>query len=192
MQVRLVMSKIREAATAGAAFDLSEQLNSFANDIVCHAVSGKFFREEGRNKLFRELVEANSSLIGGFNLEDYFPVLVKLDMVKRKVCARARRVNKMWDELLDTLIDDHARNKPSSSERDADADGEEESDFIHVLLSLQQEYNLTRDQIKAQLVVCIPPHLPPTHAHTHCLYRHLSISLSICRSCSKLALTHPS
>ncbi|KAL5659794.1 hypothetical protein ACJX0J_026919, partial [Zea mays] len=154
--VRLVMSKIREAATAGAAFDLSEQLNSFANDIVCHAVSGKFFREEGRNKLFRELVEANSSLIGGFNLEDYFPVLVKLDMVKRMVCARARRVNKMWDELLDTLIDDHARKKPSSSERDADADadadGEEESDFIHVLLSLQQEYNLTRDQIKAQLV----------------------------------------
>ncbi|MBO8831437.1 cytochrome P450, partial [Staphylococcus aureus] len=51
-EVRLVVAKIREAATAGTAIDLSELLNAFANDIVCHAVSGKFFREEGRNKLF--------------------------------------------------------------------------------------------------------------------------------------------
>ena len=144
--MRLVVAKIREAATAGTAIDLSELLNSFANDIVCHAVSGKFFREEGRNTLFRELLEANSSLIGGFNVEDYFPVLVKLDIIKRMVCAKAQKVNKMWDILLDMLIDDHA-SKPAS-ERDG-----EESDFIDVLLSLQQEYNLTRDHIKAQLVV---------------------------------------
>ncbi|OQU79756.1 hypothetical protein SORBI_3007G003700 [Sorghum bicolor] len=145
-EVRLVVAKIREAATAGTAIDLSELLNSFANDIVCHAVSGKFFRKEGRNKLFRELLEANASLIGGFNLEDYFPMLVKLDIIKSMVCAKARKVNKMWDSLLDMLIDDHA-SKPAS-ERDG-----EESDFIDVLLSLQLEYNLTRDHIKAQLVM---------------------------------------
>ncbi|CAD6266274.1 unnamed protein product [Miscanthus lutarioriparius] len=149
-EVRLVVGKIREAATAGTAVDLSELLNSFANDIVCHAVSGKFFRQEGRNKLFQELVEANSSLIGGFNIEDYFPVLVKLDIIKRMVCAKAQKVNKMWDDLLNTLIDDHA-NRPAS-ERDG-----EESDFIDVLLSLQQEYNLTRDLIKAQLVLMQNP-----------------------------------
>ena len=45
--MRLVVAKIREAATAGTAIDLSELLISFANDIVCHAVCGKFFREEG-------------------------------------------------------------------------------------------------------------------------------------------------
>uniref|UniRef100_A0A0A8YR50 Uncharacterized protein n=1 Tax=Arundo donax TaxID=35708 RepID=A0A0A8YR50_ARUDO len=131
---------------AGMAMDLNDLLNAFTNDIVCHAVSGKFFREEGRNKLFRELVEANSSLIGGFNLEDHFRVLVKLDMVKRMVCAKAHRVNKMWDDLLETLINGHA-SKPAS-ERDGD-----ESDFIDVLLSLQQEYKLTRDHIKAQLAI---------------------------------------
>ncbi|WVZ50707.1 hypothetical protein U9M48_001939 [Paspalum notatum var. saurae] len=144
-EVSLVVAKIHEAATAGTAVDLSDLLNSFTNDIVCHAVSGKFFREEGRNKLFRELVEANSSLLGGFNLEDYFPMLVKLDVIKRMVCSKARRVNKMWDDLLNKLIDDHIANKP---ERDG-----EESDFIDVLLSVQQEYNLAREHIKAQLVV---------------------------------------
>ena len=102
------MAKIRKAAISGMTVELSGLLSSFANDIVCHAVSGKYFREEGRNKLFRELAEANSSLIGGFNLEDYFPVLVKLDMVKRMVCAKAQKVHKRWDELLDKLIDGHA------------------------------------------------------------------------------------
>ncbi|TKW08058.1 hypothetical protein SEVIR_6G003900v4 [Setaria viridis] len=146
-EVRLVVAKIREAAAAGTAMDLSDLLNSFTNDIVCHAVSGKFFREEGRNKLFRELVEANSSLIGGFNVEDYFPALVKLGIVKRMVCAKAHRVNKMWDDLLEKLIDDHA-SRPPASERDG-----EETDFIDVLLSVQQEYRLTRDHIKAQLAI---------------------------------------
>ncbi|KAJ1266785.1 hypothetical protein BS78_07G005000 [Paspalum vaginatum] len=146
-EVRLAVAKIREAAAAGAAVDLSDLLNSFANDIVCHAVSGKFFREGGRNKLFRELVEANSSLLGGFNVEDYFPVLVRLDVIKRMVCAKARRVNKMWDDLLNKLIDDHVANKP------AERDGEDSDDFIDVLLSVQQEYNLTRDHIKAQLAI---------------------------------------
>ncbi|KAJ1282825.1 hypothetical protein BS78_03G081300 [Paspalum vaginatum] len=146
-EVRLVMAKIREAAMAGRTIDLSSLLNSFANDIVCHAVSSKFFRaEEGHNKLFRELVEANSSLIGGFNIEDYFPVLVKLDMVKRMVCAKALKVNKRWNELLDKLIDDHETRFDSQR-------GDEESDFIDVLLSIQQEYKLTRDHIKAQLVI---------------------------------------
>ncbi|VAH25092.1 unnamed protein product [Triticum turgidum subsp. durum] len=143
-KVRLVVAKIREAATTGIAMDMSDLLNAFANDIVCHAVAGKSFRKQGHNKLFRELVEANSSLIGGFNLEDYFPVLVKLDFIKRMVCAKARKVNKMWDKLLNSLIDEHAR-RPASEQ------GGEESDFIDVLLSIQQEYNLTRDHIKAQL-----------------------------------------
>uniref|UniRef100_A0A0A9BTT8 Uncharacterized protein n=1 Tax=Arundo donax TaxID=35708 RepID=A0A0A9BTT8_ARUDO len=66
-------------------------------------------------------------------------------MVKRMVCARAHKVNKMWDDLLEKLIDGHA-NKPAS-ERHGD-----ESDFIDVLLSLQHEYKLTRDHVKAQLV----------------------------------------
>ena len=145
-QVRLVVAKIREAATAGTAVDLSELLVSFANDVLCHAVFGNFFREKGWNKLFQELVEVNSSLLGGFNLEDYFPVLVKLDIIKRMVCAKAHKVKKMWDDLLNTLIDDYA-SMPASK-----CDGDE-TYFIDVLLSLQQECKLTRDHTKALLEV---------------------------------------
>uniref|UniRef100_A0A0E0LQE3 Cytochrome P450 n=1 Tax=Oryza punctata TaxID=4537 RepID=A0A0E0LQE3_ORYPU len=148
-EVRLVMARINDAVVARTTVDLSELLNCFTNDVVCHAVSGKFFREEGRNQMFRELIEANSLLLGGFNLEDYFPNLARVAAVRRLLCAKAHDVNKRWDQLLDKLIDDHAT-KRSSSVLDQD---DEESDFIDVLLSIQHEYGLTRDNVKAILVI---------------------------------------
>ncbi|CAL5009397.1 unnamed protein product [Urochloa decumbens] len=147
-ETMLLVTKVREAAMAHTSVDLTELLNEFSNDVFCHAVSGKIFKEEGRNRLLRELGEINSALLGGFNVEDYFPVLAKLDIVKRILCAKAQDVNKRWDELLNKLI--HAHESRLVSERDG-----EESDFIDVLLSVQQEYNLTRDSIKAQLVIML-------------------------------------
>ena len=90
-----MIKKIQEAAAASKEVDISEMMNTFANDIVSRAVSGKFFRAEGRNKLFRELVEANSALFGGFNLEDYFPGLARsLDFLSRGfLCKRAHEMH---------------------------------------------------------------------------------------------------
>ena len=62
------MAKVREAAATSTAVDIGEMMNTFANDIISRAVSGKLFRVEGRNKLFRELINTNSILLGGFNL----------------------------------------------------------------------------------------------------------------------------
>lgn len=83
-------------------------------------------------------------------------MLLKLDIIKRMVSSKARKVNKMWDGLLNDLIDDHA-SRPASEH------GGEDSDFTDVLLSVQQEYNLTRDHIKAQLEVCITSQTAPTY-----------------------------
>ncbi|VAH25050.1 unnamed protein product [Triticum turgidum subsp. durum] len=145
-EVMFVMAKICNAASKCTSIDLSDLLSAFTSDIVCHVVSGKLFRKQGHDKLFRELIDANALLIGGFNLEDYFPMLVKLGIIKRMVCAKARKINKMWDDLLNNLIDEHA-SKPTSEHDN------EENDFIDVLLSIQHEYNLTRDHIKAQMAI---------------------------------------
>ncbi|KAM3372952.1 hypothetical protein ACQJBY_019729 [Aegilops geniculata] len=145
-EVRSVVAKIRDAASKCTVIDLTNLLNAFTNDIVCEAVSGRLFREQGHKKLFRELVEANSLLLGGFNLEDYFPMLVKMDIIKRIVCAKAQKVKKMWDNLLNNIIDEHA--SKSVPEHNS-----EDSDFTDVLLSIQEEYKLTRDHIKAQLEI---------------------------------------
>ncbi|CAO2163794.1 unnamed protein product [Urochloa humidicola] len=145
-EVRLVMEKIREAA-AGSKVDISETMNTFANDIVCRAVSGKFFRAEGRNKLFRELIGANVSLIDGFNLEEYYPGLAHAlaSFTGWFASNKAVEANKRWDELLETIIKDHEGRRQHIDEQ-------EESDFVDVLLSVQKEYGITRDHIKAILM----------------------------------------
>lgn len=143
-EVKVVISRIREAAAASVAVDLSEVVNTYANDVVCRAVSGKFFRAEGRNKMFRELIESNSALVGGFNMEDYFPRLAKVRLLNRFVRNNVETMHRRWDELLETIIREHEKNV---------VDEQGESDFIDVLLSVQQEFHgITRDHIKAILM----------------------------------------
>ncbi|CAL4992553.1 unnamed protein product [Urochloa decumbens] len=152
-EVRLVMAKLRKAAAASAEVDISEMVNAFSNDVVCHAVSGKFFRAEGRNKLFRELIVVNATLSSGFVLENYFPgVAILLGMfttwfMKNKVAEAHRR----WDELLENIICDHERR--SSKHRGDSADQEQSAaDFIDVMLSVQQEYGITMESVKSILM----------------------------------------
>ncbi|CAL5002982.1 unnamed protein product [Urochloa decumbens] len=154
-EVRLVMEKIREAAAGSKAVDISETMNTFANDMVCRAVSGKFFREEGRNKLFRELIDMNTSLMDGFNLEEYFPGLAHAlgSLTGWFASNKAVEGNKRWDELLETIIRDHERRRRSAEQGHGVGGVEqEETDFVDVLLSVQMEYGITRDHIKAILM----------------------------------------
>ncbi|TVU15231.1 hypothetical protein EJB05_38740, partial [Eragrostis curvula] len=152
-EVRLALGKVAAAAASGgAAVDMSELLHSFVNDLVCRFVSGKFSRGEGssRNRLFRELTDINAALLGGFGVEYYFPRLARLQLFSKVACAKARSVRKRWDQLLDKLIDDHATRATSGA-----AAEQEDTDFIDVLLTRQEEYGLTRDHVKAILILVI-------------------------------------
>ncbi|XBI94828.1 hypothetical protein VPH35_031395 [Triticum aestivum] len=146
-EARIAVAKIRAAAATAetaAPVDMSELLGSYANDVVCRAVLGRNHRDDGRNKLLRQLIDVNMSLLGGFNVEDYFPSLAVADVFTGMVvCPRARRVRKRWDKLLHKLIDEHGRQREQD---DASAD------FIHVLLAQQEEYGLTTDNVKAILL----------------------------------------
>jgi hypothetical protein len=144
----LVVAKLREAR--GGPVDMTDLLFSFSNDIVCRAMSGKFFRAEGRNHIFRDLINRNVAAFGGFNLEDYFPGLSNISMLRRPVLGRLERLKKRWHDLLDEIIDEHATKSSSSSSLDQ---AEQERDFVDALLSLQHDYDLTREQIKAILMV---------------------------------------
>lgn len=162
------MDKIRAAATAAppAAVDLSDLLSGYTNDVVCRAVLGASHRNQGRNRLFSELTEINVSLLGGFNLEDYFPPnMAMADVLLRLVSVKARRLNQRWNDVFDELIQEHVQSRPSGESE------ESEADFIHVLLSIQQEYGLTTDNLKAILVVS------PVQS-SYCFYRFTISSYS--------------
>ena len=146
------MAKIGEAAGAGAAVDVGDLLGSFANDLACRAVMGKSsYRNEGRSKLFRQLIVDTSPLLGGFNVEEFFPFLARFGVLSKVVRAKSERLRRRWDELPEQLIDDHERQYDAVAAA-SDHKGEDD-DFIHVLLSVQQEYDLTRDNIKDILLV---------------------------------------
>jgi len=153
-QVSFVMAKIGEAAAAGAAVDMSDLLGSYINDLDCRAVMGKSFRSKGRDKLLRELIEDTSQLLGGFNVEEFFPFLARFGVLSKAVRAKSERVRRRWDELLDSLIEDHERKYVAVAASDS---SEDDDDFIHVVLSVRQEYGLTSEQMKAILLVSTNP-----------------------------------
>ncbi|XP_072973181.1 indole-2-monooxygenase-like [Typha angustifolia] len=147
-EVSFAMAKIYKAQESSKPINLSELLNAFANDITCRVVSGKFFREGGRNILFRELIERSVEILGGFNLVDFFPSSVWMDFFTR-FSSRAREVAKRWDDVLEDVIKEHSMKRVKGSTQ-------ESGDFVDVLLSLeddlQMEYGLTKDHLKALLL----------------------------------------
>ena len=155
----MAMAKIGEAAAAGAAVDVSDLLGSFTNDLACRAIMGKSSQNEGRNmsKLFWQLVLDTSPLLGGFTAEEFFPLLARFGVLSKVVRAKSERLRRRWDELLDRLIDDHeSKNKPTVPAAAAASDPkDEDDDFIHILLSVRHEYGLTREQMKAILLVSL-------------------------------------
>jgi cytochrome P450 len=144
--VRTVMGKIGGAAVAGAALNVAELLRSFTSDLACRAVMGESFRSEGRNKLFRQLVVDTTPLLGGFNVEEFFPFLARFGVVSKAVRTKSERLRRRWDELLDRLIQDHENDSHPHPNKDGD-------DFIHVLISCRHEYGLEKEHIKALLLV---------------------------------------
>ncbi|KAM0845993.1 hypothetical protein ACQ4PT_055972 [Festuca glaucescens] len=140
----MAMAKINEVATTGGMVDMSELLNSFSNDMACRIVSGKFFLKEGQTKLFRDLINDTSQLLGGFNLEECFPALARVGVLKRAICAKAEKVRNRWADLLDKVINDRVSKKKSTFDH-------KDADFVDILLSVQHEYDLTREHMKALL-----------------------------------------
>ncbi|TKW05249.1 hypothetical protein SEVIR_7G163706v4 [Setaria viridis] len=143
-EVSTAMAQIGEAAAAGAAVDVGDLLGAFTNELACRAVMGKSSRNEDRSKLFRQLIVDTSPLLGGFHAEEFFPFLARFGVLSKLVRAKSERLRRRWDELLDRLIDDHESKRHESKNED--------DDFIHVLLSVRQEYGLTRENMKAILL----------------------------------------
>ncbi|BAD88093.1 putative P450 [Oryza sativa Japonica Group] len=148
-EVHKVMTKVHELSTKGMGVDMFELFSTYSNDLICRLVSGKNFQgDKGRNKMFRQLFKANYVLLAGFNLEDYYPGLARLKAVSWVMCAKARNTRKLWDELLDEIINDRMSKQPC--EHDRGNDDQDEMDFVDVLLL--QERGITRDHLKAILV----------------------------------------
>ncbi|XP_039137926.1 cytochrome P450 71A1-like [Dioscorea cayenensis subsp. rotundata] len=147
-QVAHMLSKISDASSSVSPINLSKILFSFTNGMLFRAILGRSFDEEDENKMkFHEMMEETAVLLGGFNVEDYFPSLGWLCSLFG-LDDRAKRTSSKWDCVLDQMIEDHVNmNKKGEGEDD---------DFVDVLLSIQgdpnKEFFLSKDHMKALLL----------------------------------------
>uniref|UniRef100_A0A0D9XJ07 Cytochrome P450 n=1 Tax=Leersia perrieri TaxID=77586 RepID=A0A0D9XJ07_9ORYZ len=152
----LLVNIISRAAETCTVVDMSKLLNKCTNDIMCCAVAGQSISVNGRDMVFRKLIDQTFKILGGFNLDSFYPGMTNFagGLLVLSARRKAKSVRDGWSEVLDKVIDEHAAELADAKKnRDSGDDcGENpEVDFIHVLLSLQEECALTRENIKAIL-----------------------------------------
>ncbi|WOK94590.1 Cytochrome P450 [Canna indica] len=148
-EVAVMVERIRRASSSGPV-NISKALNTFAADMITRVVSGRNFRESGRDELFCKLVEENNAALGMFYFEDFFPTLGWMDELLG-ISTKARRNGEGWAAALEEVIEDH-----DAMLEDGD-DEEEEKDFVDALLSLlkkpdRMDIVMSRKETKALML----------------------------------------
>lgn len=146
------------AANTGSAVNIGELVFSLTKNIIYRAAFGTS-SNEGQDE-FIGILQEFSKLFGAFNIADFIPGLGWLD--PQGLNKRLAKARESLDKFIDTIIDDHLQKKKKTGNLD-----EGETDMVDDLLAfyseeakvnesednLQNAINLTRDNIKAIIMV---------------------------------------
>lgn len=145
----------------GTEIDMSKLFFGLANDILCRVAFGKRFMGE-KNRLV-EVLSETQSLLGGFNVGDFYPEWEWISSLS----GFKRRLKRNLDDLravCDEIIEEHVI-RTKSEDGSANISGKE--DFVDVLLRVQKQEDLevpiTDDNLKALVLV----HLCLSSSLTH-------------------------
>ncbi|KAK7314999.1 hypothetical protein VNO77_33531 [Canavalia gladiata] len=150
-EVTIMIKKIRECCSSLVPVNLTDLFSTLINDIVCRIALGRRYSESG-NKL-REPMNDMIELLGASVLGDYIPWLGWLGRVNG-MYGRAERAAKLFDEFLDEVVDDHASKR--GNDGDDDVDGDNQKDFVDILLWIQKtsnvDFQIDKTTIKALIL----------------------------------------
>ena len=157
---------------------------SISNNIVARCVFSRRMEEDDDSNKFGQLSRRAAVLLSSFCVGDMFPYLKWMDVLTGLI-PNIKAVFGELDEFLDQMIEEHTALKDR---------GDIKKDFTSIILQLQRdgllEFELTRDNIKAVLLVlistlsfflCFP--LVPWFAFFLTL-NLMSVLLGIFRTCS--------
>ncbi|KAL3716258.1 hypothetical protein ACJRO7_007941 [Eucalyptus globulus] len=115
-----VVRRVRAAAAAHEAVDVSAEVGQLIGDLACRMILGCSTRDKFNLK---PGIHEALNLAGAFNLADYVPLLGALDL--QGITRRAKAVNRVVDKVLEDIIREH----------EEDTTGKYEGDFIDALLA---------------------------------------------------------
>jgi cytochrome P450 len=145
---KMMQSIIQQKNTS---VNLTEVCSTITNDVTCRVVLGKRYRDEGG--VLPELILEFGELLVVFFIGDYIPWLSWLGKFNG-FYSKAEKVAKHMDEFFDKVIEEHI----NGSRFDGHV-GEDNSDFVDVLLSVQKSndtgFSFDRTAIKGLLLVRI-------------------------------------
>ncbi|XP_020599077.1 cytochrome P450 71A1-like [Phalaenopsis equestris] len=147
-EVSLLLEKVaKEASRGNGVICMPEILSSFVTSVICRVVIGPSVSEEEKKRFFK-LAHDTLTLISMFYVEDFFPKLGWLDVL-RGVNERVKNHEKNWDNILEQIIKDHCNNSK-------EANGKNTTYLIDALFELQNNFSkgfaLTRNHIKGLLL----------------------------------------
>ncbi|PIA38171.1 hypothetical protein AQUCO_02800075v1 [Aquilegia coerulea] len=136
------------SSEAGFPVNISQKLNSLANDIISRAAFGKKCKDKDA---FISLMLAVLRLGGGFEFVDFFPSLKFLHGISGTK-IKLQNMHQKIDKILEDIIDDHRENRVRIESKE----GEYEEDLVDVLLRIQNDSDLAtpleNNNIKAVLL----------------------------------------
>lgn len=168
-EVRAMASHLFRYAKAGSAkVELKSRLFALVINVFMIIVAGKrYYGEEGRiseeSKKFMEVAEETVALAGASNIRDFLPFLRFLDY-GREVRKRLTRLERMRDELMQGLIDEHRR----ESKEVKQGDGGEEQDEAKKKTTIARLLSMQKDD--------------PEHCSDHSIKSLITVSVSLSTS----------
>ncbi|KAF6173718.1 hypothetical protein GIB67_032436 [Kingdonia uniflora] len=123
-------------------------VTSLSTYMSCRMVFGKKFKDGELDKLgkkgFQAVVQDGMKLTGLPNLADYIPYVGIFDV--QGLAKRMKEVSKVFDELFESIIEEHVRDRDRSIDKD----------FVDVMLSYMEsnnsEFPIDRSNIKAVIL----------------------------------------
>jgi cytochrome P450 len=166
-EVEALINKIRRSCLKGVSINLSEMLIATSNNITSRCILGQKFEEENCESRFGQPSRRVLVLFVAFCFGDFFPSLGWIDVLTGLIPS-LKATSRELDAFFDQVIEEHETKKSDDHQPN-------KLDFVDILLRLQKnsmlDFELTKDNLKAIILVSLPPFLPlslsRTHTHIH-------------------------
>jgi len=152
----MIQSIWEESKSGIMSVNVSNAVTTVSSNIIWRILAGRKFSDDdlgGDFKGFKELVVEMTAAVGESNIGDFIPYLDWLDL--QGINQRLKKLRKTFDGFVERMIDEHVNLNHFNGQKDADAEPRVQ-DFVDVLLRMAEtDTNITRETIKALVLVYI-------------------------------------